>query len=388
MVNRVRFPAYHFAGFSAFSSALCFILLGTALTSCVSDKDVVRVNGARPKYGDKRIELKKLYTVDVTRINMFIRDTRGGFKNVVDFDKDKNMYILDTFESKISVFDAQGRPVRSFGGPGQGPKEFSRPGMLFILDDAIYIWQGFVNEFKIMSLDGEFVSTRRVSYENPLRYFVAGGDIYLFSGKTERSFTKLEFILRRFPGGRFENEETLFAKDYPPGLRGPEYDFVWPDWLLVSDNGEYFFPEDNLSKYSITKYSRRGKPALVFGRDYAVREYSKKARDRFYSLFRRDIDAGMRKFPETPPVVRKMFQDQRKNAWVVVGEIFEDSEDPGFENTVDVFSAKGEWLYSFKSKLISRNTLYDGGRFYSVPPVNMETFEQHIDVYEIRFDRP
>jgi hypothetical protein len=385
MANKTRRSACRFAEFPPFPSIVCIVLLGAGLASCVSDKDAVRVSSSRPKYADTTIGLKKLYTIDVTRINIFSRDTRRGFENVIDFDKDNNMYILDTYESRISVFDPQGRPVRSFGGPGQGPREFSNPSTLFIKDNEIYVLQGFGFDFKILNLDGEFVSAKRVSHENQLRYLVAGGDIYLFSGKTDRSFTKLEFILRRFPGGRFENEETLFVKDYPPGLNGPDYDFVWPDWLLVSDNGEYYFPEDNLNLYSVTKYSRTGKPALVFGRDYDVREYSKTARDSFYSLYRRDIDAGTRKFPKSPPVVRKMFQDQKKNIWVVVGETFEDNEDPGFENTIDVFSAKGEWLNSFKSRLISRNTLYDGGRFYSVPAVNMETFEQHIDVYEIKY---
>src|SRR4030042_3135412 len=143
--------------------------------------------------------------------------------------------------------------------------------------------------------------------------------------------------------------------------------------------------EDNLNKYSIIKDVREGKPALVFGRNYDVREYSKRARDRFFSLFSREIEAGKRKFPGSPPVVRKMFRDQKKNIWVVQGETYEDNEDPAFENAIDVFSGRGEWLYSFKSKSISRNCLYNDGRLYSIPPVNIDTYEQHIEVYEIKY---
>jgi hypothetical protein len=384
-VSRVRHPASYFGGFSAISLALCFVLLGVGLVSCVSNKDVGRVTSSRPKYEDARIETKKLYTIDVTRINIFSRETRRGFDNLIVFDKFKNMYILDTYESRISVFDKNGQFVRSFGGAGQGPKEFTNPWLLFVKDNEIHVLQGFGFDFKIVNLDGEFVSTELVRYENQLRYYVAGGDIYLFSGKTDPTFTTLKFIVRRFGGGRFDREEALLTFDYPPGLRGPEYDFVWPNWMLVSDNGEIYFPEDNLNKYSIVKYTREGKPSLVFGRDYEVSEYSKTASDRFNSFFRREIEAGTQKFPKTPPVVRKMFQDQKKNIWVVVGETFEDNEDPAFENRIDVFSPKGEWLYSFKSKSISRNTLYDGGRLYSVPPINLETFEQSIDVYEIKY---
>ncbi|MDH4272284.1 MAG: hypothetical protein OEW18_09945, partial [Candidatus Aminicenantes bacterium] len=169
------------------------------------------------------------------------------------------------------------------------------------------------------------------------------------------------------------------------GLKGPNYDFIWPNWLAISDSGEFYFPEDNLNEYSITKYTKEGKPALVFGRKYETREYSQQARDRFNSLFSRQIKKGEMKFPSSPPVLRKMFQDQRKNIWVISGETYEDNEDPDFENAVDVFSEKGEWLYSFKSKSISRNCLYSDGIIYGIPPPNPDTYEQRIEAYSIKY---
>lgn len=364
---------------------LCLVVIGIVFGSCRSNKDVVRVSRSRPKYADKKIELEKLYTIDVTKINMFSKETGRGFDNVMDFDGNHNLYILDSYESKISVFDKNGGFMRSFGGPGQGPKEFFNPSMLFIKDDEIYVLQGFGFDFKIMNLDGEFVSTKRISFENPLRYHVSGNDIYLFSGKVDRTFTKLEFILRRFEAGRFDQEEVLLTYNYPPGLKGPNYDFVWPNWLYVSESGEFYFPEDNLNEYSIIKYGRRGKPELIFGRKYDIRAYSKKARDKFYSVFSRQIETGMMKFPLSPPVVRKMFQDQKKNIWVISGETYEDNEDPNYENTIDVFSGKGEWLYSFKSTSISRNCLYNDGRIYWIAPINLDTFDQYIEVYRIKY---
>jgi hypothetical protein len=57
-------------------SVLCLVVIGIAFASCVSDKDGIRVNSPRPKYADETIELKKLYTIDVTHINMFSRETR------------------------------------------------------------------------------------------------------------------------------------------------------------------------------------------------------------------------------------------------------------------------------------------------------------------------
>jgi len=360
-------------------------VIAIVFVSCQPNHEVVRVSGSRPKYAGKKIELEKLYVIDVTRINMFSRETSRGFDNAMDFDGHNNLYILDSYESTISVFDKNGQFVRSSGGPGQGPKEFFRPSMLFVRGNEIYVLQGFGFDFKIVNLEGEFISTRRVQFENPLRFYVSGKDIYLFSGKTDPTFTKLEFILRRFGSGRFDKDEIVLTYNYPPGLTGPDYDFTWPNWLYISDSGEFYFPEDNLNKYSITRYSREGKPELIFGRKYDIQEYSKQARDRFRSLFSRQIETGTMKFPKSPPVARKMFQDQNKNLWVVSGETYEDNEDPDFENVVDVFSGKGEWLYSFRSKSLSRNCLYNEGKIYRIPPINPNTYEQYIEAYEIKY---
>jgi hypothetical protein len=360
-------------------------VLAIGLASCRSNHELVRINSLRPKYPDRKIELIKLYVIDVTQINMFSKETSRGFDNAIDFDGNNNIYILDTYESTISVFDKDGRPVRTFGGPGQGPREFFRPSMLFIKENEIYVSQGFGFDFKIVSLEGEFISTKQVHFENQFRYYIAGNDVYLLSGKTDPTFSRLEFILRRFADGRLDQAEVLWTSHYPPGLKGPYYDFVWPNWLTISDNGDFYFPEDNLHKYSITKYNKGGKPELVFGRKYDPREYSKQARMRFNALFSRQIEAGEMTFPPSPPVVRKIFQDQKKNIWVVSGETYEDNEDPDFENAVDIFSEKGEWLYSFKSKFLSRNCLYNDGVLYAIPPIDPDTYEQHIEAYKIGY---
>jgi len=361
------------------------VVIGVVLVSCRSKSEVVRVSGSQPRHADKKIDLEKLFNIDVSRINMFSREKRLSFESVMDFDKIGNLYILDSGESTISVFDKNGRFVRSFGRPGQGPKEFSSPSMLFIKNDEIFVLQGFGSGFKIVNLEGEFISNKIVSFENPLRYRAAGDDAYLFSGKVDRTFTKLEFILRRFEGGRFDQAEVLLTYNYPPGLSGPNYDFSWANWLLISNSGEFHFPEDNLNKYSIIKYSREGKPVLIFDRKYEIREYSKKARDRFHSDYRRQIEAGTMKFPPSPPVVRKMFQDQKKNIWVVSGETGEDNEDPDYGNAIDIFSGRGEWLYSFKSKSISRHCLYHDGKIYRILPINSDNYEQFIEVYSIKY---
>ena len=330
------------------------------------------------------MELEKLYEMNVTEISMFGKESTPNFDMVIDFDENNNMYILDRYECKIWVFDENGKFLRTFGGKGEGPGEFLMPHALVVKRDKIYVFYEWF-KYKILTLEGKYVFNGMAQIENPLKYETVGNDFYIFRGKVDRTFTKLQFILLRIENDNFSNAKEIFKYKYPPGFGAPNYDFYWANWLLLTDNGKFYFPEDNLNKYSIIKYNKNGKPVLIFGREYSLKKYSKEARERFYSLYEREIKRGDRVFPEFPPVVRKMFQDKRKNIWIIVGETYEDNENPTFENTIDIFNEKGEWLYSFKSKVLSRYCIYHNGKIYRVLPINPKTYEQYIEVYKIRY---
>lgn len=364
-------------------SSILFISI--VLVSCKSKKDeIIIVDNSSPQYIDEKyVELEKLYTIDVTQISMFSKESATDFGRVIDFDKNNNMYILDPYESKISVFNENGKLVRSFGRAGQGPKEFSNPNALVIKNNRIYVFESFTN-YKIVDLNGDYISKQVIQIENRLRLKAVDDAFFLFRGKTDRTFTNLEFILTIEDDNFYKNKE-LFRYEYPPGLRGPNYDFGWHSWLLISDNGDFFFPEDNFGKYSITKHDKEGKSVLIFGREYTINEYSKEARDRFYKIYNKQIERGERVFPKSPPIVGNMFQDDKKNIWVIVGESFEDNGNPNYETTIDIFNDKGKWMYAFKSKLLSRFCFYNDGRIYRVLPINLDTYEQYIDVYKIRY---
>lgn len=360
---------------------LSIILISLLLVSCNSSDNIVKVINSSPKYLDKYIELEKSYSIDVTQINIFSKDS--DFQRLIDFDIHNNMYILDWYEGKISVFDENGKLLRQFGRKGQGPKEFLDANALVIKKDKIYVFQGF-SGLKIVNLEGEYISNYVVQIENRLKVKAVGDIFYLFRGKTDRTFTELELILS-IEDDTFTKRKEIFRYKYPLGLRGPDYDFRMYDWLLISDNGEFYFPEDNLNKYSIIKYDKEGKPKLIFGRIYKVKEYSKEAKERFYSIYKKEVERGQKEFPQTPPIVRNMFQDTKKNIWVVTGETYEDNMNPNYENTIDIFNEKGEWLYSFKSTILSRYCFYHAGRIYKVLPINLDTFNQYIEVYKIKY---
>lgn len=361
----------------------CVLFLG--LVSCGKPGAMKRVDNAAPKFrADQFAALDKLCNIDVTQISMFGKDSGGDFKRRMAFDSEGNLYILDEYDCKISVFDMGGKFLRAFGRKGQGPSEFVSPDQLVAKDDKLYIFQGLTGEFKVLDSSGKFLGEGRYSVENRLGVGAFERGFLVLRAKLDPTFTKLEFILAR-TDDNFESSRDIFHYDYPPGFNGLNGEPVWQDWLLVTGFGDFYFPEDNLRKYSIIKYDQEGRAELGFGRKSDSRPYSRKARDLFQSLHEREIKSKAIVWLPAPPVVRNIFQDAKKNIWVVAGETYEDNHDPDFENTVDIFSPKGEWLASMRSKIISRDCLYHDGRIYRVLPINLDTFDQFIEVYAIQY---
>lgn len=359
------------------------MLISLIFVSCNSDVDnIEQIRNSSPKYTDKTyVDIVKSHSIDVTQIGMLSKES--DFDRLIDFDVRNNMYILDPYESKVWVFNEDGKLVRNFGRPGQGPEEFDRPNSIVIKGGNIYVFQGFY-EYKIVDFEGHYISSHLAQIENRLKVKAIGENFYLFRGKTDRTLTKLELILS-IEDDSFSGGKVIFKYIYPPGLAGPSYDFRWHNWLLISDNGEFYFPEDNLRKYSIIKYNKEGRPKLIFGRQYHIKEYSKEAKNRFYSIYEREIEKGELEFPISPPIVVNMFQDKKKNIWVISGETYEDNMNPNYENSIDIFNEKGEWLYSFKSKSLSRYCIYNNGMIYKIMPVNLDTYDQYIEVYKIKY---
>lgn len=353
----------------------------TILISCSSKSDrIPKIISSSPIYRESNyVYLEKLYSIDVTQINLFGR--QDEYQRYVDFDMNNNLYILDSYEGTITVFDENGKFVNKFGRRGQGPNEFLDANSMVIRKDKIYVFQGFF-EVKIVNLRGEYISKRIIQliYDNPLKIIAVGDKFYLLKGKTDRTFTKLELILTSLEE-TFSGEKELFRYKYPLGLSGPP---CW-EWMLILDSGEFYFPEDNLNKYSIIKYDKLGKPRLIFGREYKIEKYSEEARKEFYSRHKKFIDRGKTKFPPAPPIIRTMFQDLRENIWVISGETYEDNMNPNYENSVDIFDKEGKWLTSFRSKNISKNCFYNNGKIYKVLPIDPEKYAQFIEVYEIKY---
>jgi hypothetical protein len=344
---------------------------GDALPSVFRDAPKI----SRPGY----VRLEKLYDIDVTHINMFNKE--NAFERFIDFDDHDNMYIADSFQCKIFVYDNEGKFLRSFGRPGQGPEDFERINSILVDGDRLRVFVGW-QEIKNVSLSGEYISKDSFYVENRLNVKIIGNGYYVLRAKLENNFTQMDLILSSMDK-TFSSSRDLLVYRYPPGFRGPNYDFRWNDWLFIANNGEFYFPEDNLNKYSIVHYGKNGKPFEIVGRSYTIERYSGEAERRFNRMYKNEIEKGEMKFPDHPPVINLMFLDKRGNLWALIGETYEDNRNSEFNNTVDIFDSRGNWIYSMKTKSISKYCLYNNGKIYKASPVDEETTKQYLEVYEI-----
>lgn len=362
---------------------LAGILFSAALVACASNPDSIpRITNSSPEHsGNSYAYITKINSINVTDLGIFSRDYVGDFERIIDFDKNGSMYILDVHECTISVYNENGKFIKSFGGKGQGPEEFDRPNTIRIKNDNILVFQGH-NNFKLVDLDGKYLKSQIVGIGNYLKIGLISNGFLVLYGVPDQTFTNLDLVLK-LEDDTFTRNEEIFKYSYPPGFGGPNYEFNFSKWLLISDEGSFYFPEDNFSKFALTSYDNLGIPLMTFERDYYVENYTSEAKDRFQSIYKEAVEKGSIEFPDSPPVIRKMFIDSRQNFWIVSGETYEDNRNPDFKNTFDIFSNNGKWLQNFKTNLISRNCFYNNGKIYNVTTINPETYEQFIDVYEI-----
>jgi len=70
-------------------------------------------------------------------------------------DKDGNLYVTDTLNDRVQVFDAEGAFIRTFGKNGDGPGEFTRPkGIAIDCDGHVWVADANLNRLQVLTPEG------------------------------------------------------------------------------------------------------------------------------------------------------------------------------------------------------------------------------------------
>lgn len=112
---------------------------------------------------DSRKHLINIYSLnDYSKIRtMGQRGSNKGefnYPNFITTDKEGNLYVVDSGNFRVQVFDRQGRFIKSFGSPGDSPGSFARPkGIAIDSEGHIYVVDAAFQNFQIFDSDGNIL---------------------------------------------------------------------------------------------------------------------------------------------------------------------------------------------------------------------------------------
>ena len=91
-------------------------------------------------------------------------------------DSDSNVYVVDTFNNRIQVFDADGQFVRMFGKQGNVAGAFMRPkGIAIDADGHVYVVDAEFNNVQVFDADGRVLMFFGDRGDRPGTFTLAAG---------------------------------------------------------------------------------------------------------------------------------------------------------------------------------------------------------------------
>ncbi len=281
---------------------------------------------------------------------------------------DGSIALLSGGTSRVLVFDASGKRLRTFGREGGGPGEFTRPAALALAGpDTLLVLDG--HEIEVFRLDGTWLSSHRVA---PLRGALGVGNVATPTmvapdgsilamvlrprGGPPPGMHRPDLGLAVLPSG---GHAPVFLGWYggieQERLEGPRGGNVIPPfarssvWSIGASTDAQFLVADN-ARYDIHVFNNRGTLRQIVRRDYepvAVTEEwveQWKTVQRAASWNQERLAALERawarmKVHETLPTLESLAADALGNLWVLRPTPHEDGD-----RSFDVFEPQGRFL--------------------------------------------
>lgn len=138
----------------------------------------------------------------------------GKFSGVtnVALDSAGRLYVTDTFNCRVQVFEADGRFVRSFGEQGTQPGKFVRPkGIALDSEGHVYVVDAAFNNFQILTSEGKPLLFVGSGGDQPGQFLLPAG---IFIDRNDRLYVTEQ----RVSGGRLQifqylGEKSSFSKE-------------------------------------------------------------------------------------------------------------------------------------------------------------------------------
>ncbi len=334
----------------------CFLFLALEIFPPAEDKIVIKIeNGIPVFYNPKKpvppagsprsLSLQPDLTIgeDDTDPNSMFSRLRS-----IQIDDQDNIYALDTKETKVKVFDKNGKFLRAFGKTGQGPGEIDRPyRMEMTRDNRLVIADMGNNKLACFGLDGSCLQEIPTGkYRALTRYkFDSKGDIYA--------------EIRTFEETKWTSELKKFGPDLTPLATFASFEEKRPDPLLIQAFSRVYSLQtrsDDLlvwtiaqgDSYEFSIVDEKGKTIKRFNRAYDPVKIPASIKDRLRKEILGDqgIPPGIKfEVPGHFPYLDYFIIDDQDRAYVRTYAYEEKEGDYWLWH--DVFDAEGRYIARF-----------------------------------------
>ncbi len=310
------------------------------------------------------------------------RNEKHMFYLLTDMDADSsgNIYVLDSEDVNIKVYDPKGRFLKVISRKGEGPGQLSNPTDIYIDDkDQLYVCDSGNNRISIFNGQGDFVSS--IDFKEYSAGKIIGinpfGGIILRVDKTSIE-SSMSFITRAYfinmYSDRFDFKKNLYSISVPimqhfrKGEKGIALSIPYQKelcWALDSSGNVYI---GETQTYEIQVFSPLGKQIRRIEKEHEQIKISKVDIDNYVKeQFQFDRKEGIfwsttvkqkLRVPELKPVLEKLFFAEDK-LFVLRSE--NGNKERSF---FDVFDSKGK--YSWKMRLKISPWLWKNNKIYTV----------------------
>ncbi|MBL7084321.1 MAG: 6-bladed beta-propeller [Candidatus Aminicenantes bacterium] len=350
-------------------------------------------NPKEPLYGEIKFELEEDLSIGNEDDENYLFYGVGD----IQVDEGGNIYVLDSRNHRLQVFDKNGNYLRTIGKKGQGPGEFNVPthlqlddetGNIFVTDRSRTIVI-FEKEGKYIDKDihlAEYLDDFYLDSDRCIwgKFSLPGMDIYRFikkvthTGKVEKTFTEIPYYVNRI--------KLSSSKVGASGSMGG-YFFThgYEDDLFISKIDNHTFVYGHSKKYELVAVDKSGNTLFIIRKDESRKELTKNEKDRIKNRIKGNIMKQGHfvpeisiKFPDYMPYFFSIIPDNKGRIYVRKNPV---SRESNINHEYDVFNKEG--LYLYKTNLNYYPEVIKNGYIYT-RIVSEETGAEQIKRYKIK----
>jgi hypothetical protein len=275
-------------------------------------------------------------------------------------DAQGRIYILDTGNSRVQVFDENGDYLRTLGQRGQGPGELDRPMMLAVAGDRVAIADRNNSKLSLWTTGGEHLEDLRLDWRQlKLDLFEGLPDGSFLLQYNPASVTDPTYVVARWsPEGVEEHryvERSLKrgigrkgVKKTPSGALMGGMLFPVPIPWVATSAGDYYLTWAD--EYQVLAFDESHEVRWALRVAAAKRPFTEDYVDSSIEFMRQmypetsssDFESWR---PDYFPVLERIYADGHGHLYVVPFQAFE-PEPPPDDTQVDVYSSDGSRLFT------------------------------------------